>query len=226
MGLAGTTAAGGWFSLSEQAGARFVRQAIQETTRKILPSPNKPQPLTWSDREITAATAGHATVLVNFYGLTILTDPALCSRVGADIGVATVGPKRLVHPPLSFGELPPIDLVLLSHAHMDHFDLPTLQKFSSAPKAVSARSTLGSVSSVKFRSNVTELGWGESAKISTRQGDVRLEALRSATGARGGVTTGIEDSTGIFSNGRAGKSCLGATRRSRTSSKPFAARAG
>jgi L-ascorbate metabolism protein UlaG (beta-lactamase superfamily) len=185
MGLAGTTAAGGWLSLSEQAGARFVRQAIQETTRKILPSPNKPQPLTWSERDITAAWLGHATVLVNFYGLTILTDPALCSRVGADLGVATVGPKRLVHPPLSFGELPPIDLVLLSHAHMDHFDLPTLQKFSSAPKAVSARSTLDLFSSLAFRNNVTELGWGESAKISTRQGDVRVEAFEvSHWGAR------------------------------------------
>ena len=129
VGLASASAAGLWFSISEQAGARFVRQAIQETTRPILAPPNKPQPLTWSDREVNAAWLGHATVLINFYGLTILTDPTLGERVGANMGIATVGPKRLVATPLNFSELPPLDVVLLSHAHMDHFDLPTLGKF-------------------------------------------------------------------------------------------------
>ena len=41
---------------------------------------------------------GHATVLINFYGVRILTDPAFSTRVGIDALIATLGPKRLVAP--------------------------------------------------------------------------------------------------------------------------------
>ena len=177
VGLATATTAGAWFSFSNHAGARFVRQALQETTRDILPAPHKPLPLTWSDREITASWLGHATVLVNFYGLTILTDPTLMPRIGANVGIATVGPKRLVEAPLSFSELPPIDLVLLSHAHMDHFDIPSLQKFPAATKAVTSASTLDLFSGMKYRDNAKELRWGEAQMVRTAQGDVRVEAF-------------------------------------------------
>jgi L-ascorbate metabolism protein UlaG (beta-lactamase superfamily) len=177
VGLTTLATTGAWFSFSSNAGARYVRQALQETTREIAPVKNKPAPLSWSDRDVTAAWLGHATVLVNFYGLTILTDPTLMPRIGADIGIATVGPKRLVDTPLSFSELPAIDLLLLSHAHMDHFDMPTLHKFSSTPRAVSAKSTLDLFSGMKFRRNVTELRWGESANVSTAHGNARVEAF-------------------------------------------------
>jgi len=177
VGLTTAAAAGTWFSLSSTAGARFVRQAIQETTREILPPPDKPQPATWGDRDVHAAWLGHATVLVNFYGLTILTDPTLMPRVGARIGGATVGPKRLVESPVSIKELPPIDLVLLSHAHMDHFDIPTLRHFGAATKAVSAPETLDLFARMKYRQNVKELRWGEAAMVHTAHGDVRVEAF-------------------------------------------------
>jgi L-ascorbate metabolism protein UlaG (beta-lactamase superfamily) len=177
VGLTAAATTGAWFSFSNYAGARFVRQAIQEAAREIAPAKTKPTPLSWSDLEVNAAWLGHATVLVNFYGLTILTDPTLMSRIGADIGLATVGPKRLVSAPLAFSELPPIDLLLLSHAHMDHFDMPTLHKFSSAPKAITASSTLDLFSEMKFRNNVTELRWGESSMVSTSHGDVRVKAF-------------------------------------------------
>ncbi|HTD68150.1 MAG TPA: MBL fold metallo-hydrolase [Candidatus Limnocylindria bacterium] len=163
--------------MSTDASARFVRQAIQETARSIAPSKNKPTPLNWSDREINVAWLGHATVLVNFYGLTILTDPTFFPRIGADIGFATIGPKRIVAAPLSLEELPPIDLLLLSHAHMDHFDMPTLREFSSAPKAITAGSTLDLFENMKFRKNVSELRWNESTMVKTAHGDVRVEAF-------------------------------------------------
>jgi L-ascorbate metabolism protein UlaG (beta-lactamase superfamily) len=177
VGLASAATAGAWFSLSNHAGARFVRQAIQETTRDILPAPHKPQPRAWSDREVTATWLGHASVLVNFYGLTILTDPTLMPRIGAGIGIATVGPKRLVETPLRVPELPPIDLLLLSHAHMDHFDMPTLRQFDSKPRAITAGTTLDLFSGMKFRDNVTELRWGDARMVSTAHGDVRVEAF-------------------------------------------------
>lgn len=177
VGLTTAATAGAWFSCSSNAGARFLRQAIEETARTVAPSKNKPSPLAWSDRDVTAAWLGHATVLVNFYGLTILTDPTFMPRIGANLGVATIGPKRLVAPPLSLSELPPIDLLLLSHAHLDHFDTPTLHTFSARPKAITAKSTLDLFSEMKFRKNVTELSWGESTMLTTAHGDVRVEAF-------------------------------------------------
>lgn len=177
IGLTTAATAGTWFSVTNFAGARFVRQAIQETTRTVMPSKLKPTPGTWTDNGVTAAWIGHATVLLNFYGLTILTDPVMFERVGLGMGIATVGPKRLVAPPLSIKELPPIDLLLLSHAHMDHFDIPTLQQFPRDTKTVTARSTRDLFANMAYRKNVTELGWGEASMIHTAHGDVRVEAF-------------------------------------------------
>jgi L-ascorbate metabolism protein UlaG (beta-lactamase superfamily) len=177
IGLTTAATAGTWFSFTNFAGARFVRQALQETTRDVAPCSLKPQPLSWSDRHVNAAWMGHATVLINFYGLTILTDPVMFPRIGADIGFATVGPKRLVAPPLSMSELPPIDLLLLSHAHMDHFDMPTLHKFSAKTKVVTASGTRDLFAGMKIRNNLTEMRWGETAKIDTAHGDVQVKSF-------------------------------------------------
>ena len=78
---------------------------------------------------MTAAWIGHATVLINFFGIKILTDPVLFPRIGIRLPGFTIGPKRLTAPALEFHELPKIDIVLLSHAHFDHFDLRTLHRF-------------------------------------------------------------------------------------------------
>jgi len=177
IGLTTAATAGSWFSFTNFAGARFIRQAIQETTRSVSPSRLKPRPSTWSNQDVTAAWIGHATVLLNFNGVTILTDPVMFPRVGVDIGIATVGPKRLVAPPLSLKELPPIDLVLLSHAHMDHFDMPTLHAFPARTQAVTAKATRDLFEGFKFRKNVTELGWGESAMVHTAHGDLSVKAF-------------------------------------------------
>src|SRR5204863_3920122 len=95
----------------------------------------RPKPEEWEDNAITASWLGHSTVLLNFYGLTILTDPVLFRRVGANLRIGTIGPKRLVDPALRVRQLPPVDLVLLSHAHMDHLDLPTLKRLPAAASA-------------------------------------------------------------------------------------------
>ena len=81
-------------------GARFIRGFINEVGRPINQPKATPKPLEWNANGITAAWLGHASVLLNFYGVTILTDPVLMQHIGADIGVGTVGPKRLVAPAL------------------------------------------------------------------------------------------------------------------------------
>jgi L-ascorbate metabolism protein UlaG (beta-lactamase superfamily) len=68
---------------------------------------------------------GHATVLIQTQGLNILTDPVWSNRASP---LPLVGPKRVRAPAVAFEALPPIDVVLLSHGHYDHLDLPTLRR--------------------------------------------------------------------------------------------------
>lgn len=68
---------------------------------------------------------GHATVLVQTDGLNILTDPIWSERASP---FSFIGPKRVRAPGVRFEDLPRIDLVLVSHNHYDHMDLPTLER--------------------------------------------------------------------------------------------------
>jgi L-ascorbate metabolism protein UlaG (beta-lactamase superfamily) len=128
----------------------------------IPAAPHRPEPLTWADDRLTAAWLGHATVLLNFYGVRILTDPVLESRVGIGRGLAKLGPRRLVRPALRARELPPLDLILLSHAHMDHTDLGTLRSLRRDVPVVVQRGNRDLVR--RFR-RVEDLDWGESVEM-------------------------------------------------------------
>lgn len=67
---------------------------------------------------------GHASFLFQLQGQTILTDPFLSARAGI---AGILGPRRFAGPGLPVTQLPPIDVILLSHAHYDHLDIQTLQ---------------------------------------------------------------------------------------------------
>ena len=153
-----------------------MRGLISETGRAVLKPKFTPTPALWSPNHITAAWLGHSTVLINFCGLTILTDPVLCRRVGADTFLGSVGPKRLVAPALKAGQLPPIDLVLLSHAHMDHFDPASLRLLPGAPKVVTAHATCDLLDGTGLK-QPQELKWGDTARVSTQRGSVEVKAF-------------------------------------------------
>lgn len=70
---------------------------------------------------------GHATLLIQFAGLNILTDPVWSDRA-SPVGFA--GPRRVTKPGIAFEDLPAIDVVLISHNHYDHLDLATLRKLA------------------------------------------------------------------------------------------------
>lgn len=71
---------------------------------------------------------GHATLLVQVDGLGILTDPQWSDRAGPS---SWLGPRRLGPPGLAFESLPRIDVVVISHDHFDHLDLPTVRRLAA-----------------------------------------------------------------------------------------------
>lgn len=84
----------------------------------------------WKSARLGACWLGHATVLLRLNGLTILTDPHFGDRAGPRIGPRRIGRTRSTALPCGLDDLPPIDLVLLSHAHLDHWDRATLKRLA------------------------------------------------------------------------------------------------
>ena len=156
------------------------REWTIESWLPITPAFAKPEPLKWNDAQVTAAWIGHATVLINFFGIKILTDPVLFPRIGIRLPGLTIGPKRLTAPALQFHELPRIDIVLLSHAHFDHFDLRTLQRFNASTKIITAPNTADLLRWTRLR-DITELRWGETKvlNIATQtKGTIAIRAFQ------------------------------------------------
>lgn len=155
---------------ARQHARRFLAERVRETRTPIPPALHRPDPSGWSDERLTVAWLGHATMLINFYGTWLLTDPVLRSRVGINVAGLTVGPRRIVKPALSARELPPMDAVLISHSHMDHCDLPTLRRLPRDTHAVVQRDNGDLVR--RFR-RTSELEWGQSVEV----GGARIEAI-------------------------------------------------
>ena len=145
---------------------RYLKRMADDARRGVVPASHKPCPARGRDDRVTAAWLGHSTVLINFYGVNILTDPVLGNNVGIHLaGPLVLGMKRLVAPALRFRELPPIDLILLSHAHMDHFDMRTLRRFDRRPLVITAHATGDILRGTRLGQRVTELGWGEGTTL-------------------------------------------------------------
>ena len=98
-----------------QGGRASQALAADEMT---LPASQEP-----TDKSIGSVTfIGNATVLIRYAGLTILTDPTFIHKheqVSIGYGMHTT---RLTDPAMDIRDLPPLDFILLSHFHGDHFD--------------------------------------------------------------------------------------------------------
>ena len=152
-------------------------QYASERKRPLTAAPFTPDPGRWSDSGLYAAWLGHSTVLLKLDGVTILTDPVFSQRIGLNLGPLTIGMKRLVLPALSLKEMAQQiaqpDIVLLSHAHMDHFDLPSLRALESKATRVVTASKTSDLLRVNRFGRVDELDWG----ASTSAGDVSIRAF-------------------------------------------------
>lgn len=98
------------------------------------------KPVSQRSVEPVITVINHASVLIQVDNLNILTDPHYSLRASP---VQFAGPKRVVKPGIAFDDLPPIDIVLISHNHYDHLDLDTLKRLKDrdAPKVVAGLKT-------------------------------------------------------------------------------------
>ncbi|GAY19815.1 MULTISPECIES: MBL fold metallo-hydrolase [Sphingobium] len=124
----------------------------------VAVKPSRP-PAFAAPRGMIATWVGHATVLVQAAGLNILTDPIWSDHASP---FPPLGPRRVAQPGVRFDDLPRIDLILLSHNHYDHMDIPTLKRLwkRDRPKIVTS---LGNDAILKANGiPSTALDWGQS----------------------------------------------------------------
>jgi N-acyl-phosphatidylethanolamine-hydrolysing phospholipase D len=115
-------------------------------------------------QELSATWIGHSTVLVQLGGMNVLTDPMWSRRASP---VQWIGPRRLTPPGVPIDQLPPIDLVLLSHDHYDHLDVGSVRALAAAHPDAGWMAPLG-LSPLLERlgvRRVTELGWWDDASV-------------------------------------------------------------
>jgi N-acyl-phosphatidylethanolamine-hydrolysing phospholipase D len=114
--------------------------------------------------DLTITWIGHSSFLLQINSANVLLDPIWSDRASP---IAFAGPKRITPPAVQFDSLPSIDLVLLSHDHYDHLDLPTVRSLIAAhPRAVWV-APLGVGAWLRARGAVVaaELDWWQSASV-------------------------------------------------------------
>jgi L-ascorbate metabolism protein UlaG (beta-lactamase superfamily) len=112
---------------------------------------------------------GHSSSLVEIDGVSILIDPVWDKRAAP---TRWAGPKRFFPPPLALEDLPPIDVILISHDHYDHLGAGTVQRLARMASLRKARwiTSLGVgallTSLGVATSQLSELNWTEQIRVS------------------------------------------------------------
>ncbi len=160
-----------------KAGPILWQRMSEDRKRSVQPPPGVPRLAEWSaeglQATLQAAWIGHSTVMIRVDGFTILTDPVFSARIGIRIGPFTLGMKRLVHPAINLSEIGVPDLILLSHAHMDHLDLPSLRKLENRGTTVITAANTSDLLRVKGYRTVHELRWDVTCQV----GPARVRAI-------------------------------------------------
>ncbi len=143
----------------KNAAPAFFRELSKEYKRETVAPCLHPEPKRWPNRGLYAAWIGHSTVLLKADGFTIVTDPVFSLRVGINLGPLTVGIKRLIEPATAISSLPAVDLILVSHAHMDHFDIPSLRQLEGPRTHVITAYRTADLLRARRYAGVHELRW-------------------------------------------------------------------
>lgn len=122
------------------------------------------------DDETVVTWVGHATALIQHRGINVITDPVFSQYASP---VQWAGPKRITQPALTPDDMPPIDVVVISHDHYDHLDVRSVKTLGDTPVWVVP---LGIGEWLEKRgiaaSRIVELDWWE-----TYEADIRGESL-------------------------------------------------
>ena len=132
---------------------------------------------------------GSATVLIRYGGFTILTDPNFLrkgDRVRLGFGLRS---ERLVEPAISLEDLPPIDVVVLSHLHDDHFDDLVSEKLDKHTPIVTTKHAASELSGRGFE-RVYSLQTWEPFEVFKGDAHLRITAMPARHG--GGLTGFLE----------------------------------
>jgi len=139
---------------------RWMRERQRgEWPERVEIQPAAPPASRVYDRDLRLTFVNHATFLLQAEGYNLLTDPVWSERTSP---VSCAGPKRVKAPGLRFEDLPPIDVVLVSHNHYDHMDLPTLRRLRDAHDPLIV-TPLGNARFLRRKGldRVVELDWWE-----------------------------------------------------------------
>jgi N-acyl-phosphatidylethanolamine-hydrolysing phospholipase D len=155
----------------------FARWQVERTRDGLPKPPQTPTATTAPDLAFIQANAnaqgmrpamtwvGHATMLVQASGLNVLTDPVFSDRASP---VQFAGPKRAQPPGLALAQLPPIDVVLISHNHYDHLDKNTVVELSRQSQGATLFIVPLGVKNWFLDAGIThvkELDWWESVRV-------------------------------------------------------------
>jgi len=124
---------------------------------------------------------GTATVLIRYQGFTILTDPNFLhkgDRVHLGYGITS---ERLTNPALNLEQLPPIDLVILSHLHEDHFDKLVQEKLDRNTPIVTTVAAAKQLKDMGFTRSTGLATWDA---MEVEKGEARLR-ITAAPGRHG-----------------------------------------
>ncbi|MFU8805336.1 MAG: MBL fold metallo-hydrolase [Bradymonadaceae bacterium] len=144
----------------------FTREAepwLKSDDREYTYGPPPPERVKAGDLRVTFV--NHATMLVQLDELNVLTDPVWSERVGP---TPYLGVKRVRPPGIDYADLPPIDVVIISHNHYDHFDIPTLRRLANDHQPLILVG-LGSKGILEHHGvpGGEELGWGDERIITS-----------------------------------------------------------
>lgn len=106
--------------------------------------------------DTTITWIGHSSFLIQMNGLNIVTDIVWANRMGFDV--------RLTEPGLTPEQMPEIDVVLISHSHYDHLDIPSLRKLKGNPVFLAPIGLKNFLERRKFN-DVKEFKWWDSTSI-------------------------------------------------------------
>ena len=152
----------GLFDVLGLAGAFLTREDDPaEKNGMPLIDPTKVPPADMDGRDVTWI--GHASLLFRHNGVSVLTDPVFSDRASP---FAFSGPKRVVPPAYTADTLPKVDILIVSHAHYDHLDLPGLKRLAALQPDIRVVVPLGLARYLRRAgfTDVTEIDWWQNTE--------------------------------------------------------------